>query len=270
VTAREQRRGTGPAIVDPAVVRQILDHADRSSYAAAAARHGVSVRSITRWQQRRRAAAAAGAVWPSDADVTAWHQRQPTRVSCRRRTQRWRVRRLAEGPLLIDATGTARRLQALAALGHRYEDVAALLQVGKSRARDLTVRHGDLVHRDTAAAVAAVYDELSMVLGPSSRSRVLAANRGWPPPLAWDDDAIDDPAAGPHLGAASKRADDAVDEVAVHRATGGERIPLRPVESRAAVQRLSSARMSAAQIAERLNTTPRAVQRHRQTTRRSA
>ncbi|MCZ2837168.1 hypothetical protein [Modestobacter sp. VKM Ac-2985] len=269
MTARKRQteatRGTGPVIVDPAVIRQVLAHADRTSYVAAAARYQVSVRTVTRWQRRRRDAAAAGSVWPSDADVAHWRDRQPARSVASRRTQRWQVRRLAEGPLLVDPAGTARRLQALAALGYRYEDVAGVLGLSKSRARDLTLMRGaGRVHRDTAGAVAAAYEQLSMTHGPSPRCRALAASRGWPPPLAWDDESIDDPAARPVLGDA-----DAVlfDEVAVARAVRGEQVHLRPVERREAVHQLAAAGLTRGAIAARLQISTRAVERHRATPR---
>ena len=50
----------------------------------------------------------------------------------------------------------------------------------------------------TAQLVRELYDELAMVTGPSQRARTLAAKHGWAPPLAWDDETIDDPAARPH------------------------------------------------------------------------
>jgi hypothetical protein len=56
------------------------------------------------------------------------------------------------------------------------------------------------VHRGTAGQVARVYDELAMTPGPSTRARDAAARRGWVPPLAWDDDEIDDPQARPARG----------------------------------------------------------------------
>jgi hypothetical protein len=61
----------------------------------------------------------------------------------------------------------------------------------------------------TARAAATLYDELWDVppatdshrtRQSASRARNHAAARGWPPPAAWDDDTIDDPAAGPAEG----------------------------------------------------------------------
>lgn len=98
---------------------------------------------------------------------------------------------------LIGATGTRRRLQALAAIGYTIEHLCS--QHGFARETLRTLRRGSKreVSAVTAAAVEAAYAVLSMVPGPSSVSRDRAVARGWVPPLAWDDDAIDDPAASP-------------------------------------------------------------------------
>ena len=60
---------------------------------------------------------------------------------------------------------------------------------------------GDMVTLDAHDRIADAYDELSMRQGPSVRNRRL----GYPPPLAWDDETIDDPRARPK-GATSARA----------------------------------------------------------------
>jgi hypothetical protein len=74
---------------------------------------------------------------------------------------------------------------------------------------------GKLIHRQgqvtkaTAAAVVALYDELwnatptagsASLAGGITRAKKVAQGYGWPPPMAWDDDTIDDPAARPDLG----------------------------------------------------------------------
>jgi hypothetical protein len=71
-------------------------------------------------------------------------------------------------------------------------------------------RAGKWVYRKTHEAVAAAYDALSMKLPPdtgiSRQVRAHAERRGWAPPLAWDDDTIDDPDAVP-LGGVKGTAD---------------------------------------------------------------
>ena len=56
------------------------------------------------------------------------------------------------------------------------------------------------VNRDTYQAVADLYDRLSMTPGPSQEARDRAKRKGWRPPLAWDDDSIEDPEAKPDRG----------------------------------------------------------------------
>jgi hypothetical protein len=66
----------------------------------------------------------------------------------------------------------------------------------------------DQVRVATAHAVRQLYDELwdaPPPCGPyksaaSARARRAAAARGWPPPAAWDDQSIDNPAVGPAPG----------------------------------------------------------------------
>lgn len=96
--------------------------------------------------------------------------------------------------LLVDATGTRRRLQALMAIGWRNRDLGARLGI-TGEGVDRTCNNRRLVHVRTAARIAALYDELWDKPGPSDETRRRAAAKGWPPPLWWDDDLIDDPTA---------------------------------------------------------------------------
>lgn len=104
--------------------------------------------------------------------------------------------------------GTYRRVQALVACGWSMSKISARL--GISRANFTPVAHGTRdVTVKTARDVAALYDELWNTEPPRdghrdriaySRAVNYAAANGWAPPLAWDDDAIDDPCATPDLG----------------------------------------------------------------------
>jgi len=169
-----------------------------------------------------------------------------------------RRRYLNRAPLSVDATGSRRRIQALAAIGWSLGEQSRRLGLNASMAHKITIR--SWVWPQTADKIRALYDELSMVPGPSQRARNDAKRRGWLPPLAFDDDTIDDPAARPSIGAYQPRV---FDEVAVQRAMRGDRVHLRPVERAEVVRRLTDAGRSAAEIAERLRTTPRSVQRMR-------
>lgn len=71
----------------------------------------------------------------------------------------------------------------------------------------------------TARLVRRLYDRLSMTPAPASRGATRARNdarrKGWFPPLAWDDDTIDDPVAVPCLLPPVEGSDPAADEWAI-------------------------------------------------------
>lgn len=125
---------------------------------------------------------------------------------------------------LIDATGPHRRLQALVAIGHSQAALAARLSM--TRPNFGTLMAQAQVTASKARAVIALYDELwdtppdetgHRQKISASRARNYATARGWPPPLAWDDDQIDNPDAAPAEGwqrAARLSAEDVAGEVA--------------------------------------------------------
>lgn len=106
---------------------------------------------------------------------------------------------------VIAAAGTHRRLQALVARGWSLNRLAKRL--GWTRANLGQLLDRDAVIARTRAAVAALYEEL-WDLEPDAptpalrrgvtRAKRMAQDRGWLPPMAWDDDTIDDPTARPH------------------------------------------------------------------------
>lgn len=104
----------------------------------------------------------------------------------------------------IEATGTVRRIQALVAIGHTLTAIANelgwTLQNLSKMVHAGSTPYAARVEVRTAQAVAAVYDRWSMTVPTgwvAERARRHAANQGWPPPLAWDDDHVDDPMATP-------------------------------------------------------------------------
>jgi hypothetical protein len=109
-------------------------------------------------------------------------------------------------PRLVDGVGTQRRLRALAAIGWTHADIAAHMGKSMSAVERMARCCGPRVRVVTAEAVKQVYEKLSMTPGPSALVRMHAERHGWPPPLAWDDDLIDDPDATPHLGVRRARA----------------------------------------------------------------
>lgn len=104
--------------------------------------------------------------------------------------------RMTGYPGEVDATGTRRRLRALAVMGWNSVDIAAKLGITKQCVEQWRKRE-TAVFTTTHRRIAALYDELSMIPGPSPISRKRAIGEGWAPPLAWDDDNIDDPTALP-------------------------------------------------------------------------
>jgi hypothetical protein len=95
--------------------------------------------------------------------------------------------------------------------------------------------------------------------GPSHRTRARARALGYAPPLAWDDDAIDDPSAQPCPGnhaAGSSTEEPVVDQVAVERALAGRSLAgLTAAERLAAVAHLAGQGVSTpATVAYRLGT----------------
>ena len=108
--------------------------------------------------------------------------------------------RFAADRRVIPAVGTARRLQALVAIGHTQSYLCSRIGVTAPNGTHLFAGSRP-VTAATARRVAALFDELQLTPGDSARSRHRAASKGWAPPLAWDEDSIDDPAATPNLGA---------------------------------------------------------------------
>jgi len=105
-----------------------------------------------------------------------------------------------------DATGTRRRIQALMAIGWTQLSLGPHFGCHPRYVTYLMRRPS--VYGTTAVNVAAAYDRLwnkeplrhGVPLGPSNWVRNYARTQGWPPPAAWDDDAIDDPNRGPETG----------------------------------------------------------------------
>ena len=99
-----------------------------------------------------------------------------------------------------DVTGTTRRLRALTAIGYSQAQIAREMNARESWVSRLINQYGHQVNAETVARVTEVYNRLSMTPGPSDRARRHAREQGWAPPLAWDEDEIDDPAVKPHTG----------------------------------------------------------------------
>ena len=101
----------------------------------------------------------------------------------------------------VDATGSRRRLQALAVMGWPTRSIARELgNLDPQTYQYIQSGRTKTIRRRTAQDIAELYDRLWNQTGPSARSAELARAKGWVPPLAWDDECLDDPAAKPHAG----------------------------------------------------------------------
>ncbi len=105
-------------------------------------------------------------------------------------------------PLTVDATGSARRLQALGYMGWSPEALSGRLPVRPRTVARIQLGLDARIPAALATAVSALYDQIWDVDGESELSARTAAGRNWCPPLAWDDDpgdgnGIDDPAGAP-------------------------------------------------------------------------
>lgn len=107
----------------------------------------------------------------------------------------WRRREAGEAK--VPAIGTARRLQALVAIGYTGQYLGGRLGCPKVTVWRITSRAAN-VEVNTARAVSELFDELSMIPGPCDRARRRAKKYGWVPPLAFDD--VDDPDEIPNPG----------------------------------------------------------------------
>ncbi|HUX72259.1 MAG TPA: hypothetical protein VMV41_17240 [Cellulomonadaceae bacterium] len=96
---------------------------------------------------------------------------------------------------LVPIIGTVRRLQALARMGWTVRAIAATANMPHQSIAGLDGARR--IRKATADAITRVYNELSMRPGPSDITRRRAAAAGYAPPLAWDDDTVDDPNAEP-------------------------------------------------------------------------
>lgn len=178
--------------------------------------------------------------------------RKPS-VQVRERTAsrllRTRLDRGATVDGLVPATGTQRRLQALYALGYTQRDLALRLGYAPCT-RALQFGRQGVVRAENALRVAELYDELSNTPGPSSRAREFARCRGWLPPAWWDDETIDDPLTEPEgIRTYIKDGTVLLDDVTLPRSVR--------------VEHMTKLGLSTAEIADRIGTTERYVQRDR-------
>jgi hypothetical protein len=154
---------------------------------------------------------------------------------------------------VVDGTGTARRIQALCCIG--WSLTAQAKRIGWTVQNYSTLTAGRPVTASTARLITGLYDDLSMTptpAGQASRTLRLAGLKRWFPPLAWDDDAIDDPNACPVLLAPVGAPLDAVDEMAIQHLAAGHKVATHAALRDEVVLRMTVAGSSVSDIAQTL------------------
>ena len=154
------------------------------------------------------------------------------------------------GGAYIDATGARRRLQALIAIGWSLTSLGTRLGMLPGNAYKLL--GAKRIEAGTHRAVQALYEQLwdqpnnptgHYAKASATRARNMAKTRGWAPPMAWDDETIDDPHTRPEGHGKEQR-------------YGSSEAAL--IED---VHHLLAAGCSAATVAERLGRPQRSIER---------
>ncbi|MEJ7796792.1 MAG: helix-turn-helix domain-containing protein [Nocardioides sp.] len=200
---------------DPARIRVALAYAETHTVNQTVIRFGLSHRSVSRWIRER---ATVGPQWPTLDMDREWLATLELRQRQAARLRRYRNALYLNGgqPLLVDPTGTRRRIQALMTMGWSSPRIAAHGHWTTGEAV-LEIARRDRVTATNRDLIARIYDQLCMIPGPSAATRARARLEGYPPPLAWDD--IDDPAEQPTSPA---RDTALVDDAVVTRILAGD------------------------------------------------
>lgn len=163
-----------------------------------------------------------------------------------------------------DASGTHRRLQALIWLGWPPQELEARLGVHPGWI-NRTFRNSG-VRLVLAAQVRQLYNALwsvrpesqGVAAGRADEAREYARSHGWNGPLAWDDDTIDDPTAGPIADASGETVTEG--ENLADRWLLGESVILRPEDRKQVIQHFFEwTELTVEEIAARLEMTPAAA-----------
>lgn len=108
----------------------------------------------------------------------------------------------------VPAIGAVRRLRALAAIGWPNGLLAQRLDVEAAIIRYLIQPQKrwrpKVVDAAIADRIAARFEQMQLMPGPCDKTRRQARSLAWAPPLAWDEEALDDPDARPQYDAILK------------------------------------------------------------------
>lgn len=159
----------------------------------------------------------------------------------------------------VPSLGAVRRIRALYALGHFNHVIAAEAGISRDAVCALAGGKWPTIKVAMDDGVRAAYDKLSMATGTSGKTRCWAEKHGWAPPLAWDEDAIDDPNGMPHTDAPAPAATEG--ENVADRWLHGESVVLGPEDRKQVIQHLFEwTQLTKEQIAGRVEMTPAAVE----------
>lgn len=161
----------------------------------------------------------------------------------------------------VDATGSRRRIQALAVIGYSFERVALMVGTcGPFNLREIAYGKRSRIRFDNEQRIKAVYERIIRTGKPYTPStscerqgavRIMkrAKASGWVSALAWDDDTINDPTARPvgMITAAWEPAGN--DDARIERRINGDRtVRLHRGESVEVVRRMLAAGHTQADI----------------------
>ncbi|WP_076260842.1 hypothetical protein [Intrasporangium flavum] len=149
----------------------------------------------------KRAIAAAAGVSPTTITALTRHEQGTITRTIAAKILAVRPARLHDrsGDDFVPRVGVVRRLQALQAIGHTCEAIAEAAGATVPIIHNLMLQVGPYVSAMNRDRIHVAYEQLWDQPGRSDKIRRLAAKKGWAPPMAWDDDSIDDPAAIPQV-----------------------------------------------------------------------
>jgi hypothetical protein len=163
----------------------------------------------------------------------------PCRKAHARAVRRWEYLTRSGRSLSAPTVGVRRRIQALCRLGWTYQQIADACGWRDGAQVAQLLERGEC-HATTHRRVAAAYDQLSMTLpapsGWATRMQRRAEQNGWLPPLAWDDETIDNPVHSP-AESVDLTNEFNIDEVVVLRVLAGEHLPTTRPEREEIVRR---------------------------------
>lgn len=117
------------------------------------------------------------------------------------------------------------------------------------------------VYRKNAKALAVFYDSHWDKPAPegfaATYAKNLAAKRGYLPPMAWDDDSIDDPAAKPN-----QAAEEVIDWQAIERRLKGHKVKLSKAERKAACRAMAQRGATATHISRVMKVSGEAARKY--------